>query len=284
MLTTTLILPHPSLNDFISNYSLCTSGTANLNMSLPWFAHHDTSLCFFLGDTPVQIRNTNIDNPTESTNKVCLCGLMTHCKGTTTFKGNYKTFIIEFKLNGFNKMFGIPASKICNNTYPAIEVIGNEVKDIYEHLLNASNVKEMVWVADRFLMNFLSRQKATYKNEGITKIAHQLLSNNNTTTIPHYATYANMSIRNFERRFSEQVGTSPKLFCKLIRFNRAINCKLIDPKKSWTDIAYECGYYDGMHMVKEFKQFSNASPAALFNNNSWLINETVTILERTTLY
>jgi AraC-like DNA-binding protein len=36
---------------------------------------------------------------------------------------------------------------------------------------------------------------------------------------------------------------------------------------SWTDIAYDCGYYDVMHLIKEFKQFANASPATVFNEN-----------------
>jgi AraC-like DNA-binding protein len=76
-----------------------------------------------------------------------------------------------------------------------------------------------------------------------------------------------MSVRNFERRFGEQVGTSPKLFCRLLRFNKAFKSKINVPEKNWSDIAYECGYYDSLHLIKEFKQFANASPTALFNEN-----------------
>lgn len=100
MLTTSLILPHPVLSDFVYNYSLCKSESANINMTSPWFAHHDTSLCFFLGDRPIHITNSNTKNEIESTNKVCLFGLMTHYKGAMTFEGNYNTFIIEFKPTG----------------------------------------------------------------------------------------------------------------------------------------------------------------------------------------
>ncbi len=280
MLTTSLILPHPGLSDFIYNYSLCKSVSADINMTFPWFAHHDTSLCFFLGDTPIQVMNSNTNNAAESTNKVCLFGLMTHCKGTMKFEGNYNTFIIEFKPNGFNKMFGIPASEICNNTFPANEVIGNGAEHFYEQLLNAAGVQEMVSCADKFLMSFLSRQKAVYINDGITKVSYQLLRNINTTNISQYACQANMSMRNFERRFSEQVGTSPKLFCRLLRFSAAIKFKITYPAKSWTETAYECGYYDGMHLIKEFKQFANSSPSALFKDNTWFMEETFTSVER----
>lgn len=203
--------------------------------------------------------------------------------GTMKFEGDYNTFIIEFKPNGFSKMFGITASEISNNSFPASEVIGNCAEHFYEQLLNASDVQGMVSIADKFLFSFLHRQKAMYINDGITKISDQLLRNIHPINITQYAGQANMSMRNFERRFSEQVGTSPKVFCRLLRFNTAVKFKIIHPKKSWTDIAYECGYYDTIHMIKEFKQFANASPAALFNDNPGFMEESITTVERIAL-
>ena len=87
-------------------------------------------------------------------------------------------------------------------------------------------------------------------------------------SIEQYAYKANMSVRNFGRRFTEQVGVSPKLYCRLLRFNNAVNAKLKQPQSIWTSIAYECGYYDQMHMIKDFKEFSNVNPSALFPSNT----------------
>lgn len=189
-----------------------------------------------------------------------------------TSQGNYHTFTIEFKPNGFYKVFGIPANEICNNIFPANEVIGNGIEHFYEQLLNASCIQEMTLFADIFLIGFLNKRKRTYINDGITKIFHHLSINRNTTNITQCAYQANMSMRNFERRFGEQVGTSPKLYFRLLRFNAALKFKMTHPEKSWTDVAYECGYYDSMHMIKEFKQFSHASPTALFNENPGFLN------------
>lgn len=49
-LRTSLIPPHPALDDYIYNYSLCKSESGTIKMNFPWVAHHDISLCFF-GDT-----------------------------------------------------------------------------------------------------------------------------------------------------------------------------------------------------------------------------------------
>ena len=88
-------------------------------------------------------------------------------------------------------------------------------------------------------------------------------------------------MRNFERRFSEQVGTSPKLFCRLVRFTAAVQFKIAHSKKSWTEVAYECGYFDQMHLIKDFKQFTNENPSTFFNDNPDLMKESFTTIDRT---
>ncbi|MEP7143123.1 MAG: helix-turn-helix domain-containing protein [Ferruginibacter sp.] len=279
MVTTSLILPQPVLRDFIHYYSLCKSGFTHVSITSPLFAHHDTSICFFLSGSPVYKTSSETVGK-ERIHKVSLFGLMTHCAGSITVEGNYETFIIEFRPNGFNKMFGIPAGSICNTIFPANEVIGNCIEHFYEELLRVTGATEMASLANKFLIGFLNRQKAVYFNDGITKISNQLLTSIYTNNIPQYAYQANMSMRNFERRFVEQVGTSPKLFCRLLRFNTAVKFKIIDPEKSWNQIADECGYYDDMHMIKEFKQFANASPATLFKDNPWYMEETFTTIEQ----
>lgn len=267
MLTASLVPPHPALSDFIQNYTLCVSTSPNVNISFPLYAHHDTSIGFFLGNTSVHIKNHTTNKVIPSVSRYFLFGLSTHCKEAMTSTGDYKTFTIEFKPNGFNRIFGIAASEIRDNIFPANEVIGKEVERFHDQLLHAASAQEMVGFSDRFLLDSLNRKKTTYSNDGITKISSQLLSKSNTAKISQYAYYANMSIRNFERRFGEQVGTSPKLFCRLLRFNSALNFKIRKPTTNWTDLANKFGYHDNMHLIKEFKKFTNTSPAILLNSN-----------------
>ena len=97
--------------------------------------------------------------------------------------------------------------------------------------------------------------------DGITAISNELSNNTPSSNIGQYAYKANMSIRNFERRFSEQIGISPKLYFRLARFNNAVVTKLKYPQKNWTAIAHECGYYDQTHMIKDFTGFTNLNPS-----------------------
>jgi transcriptional regulator GlxA family with amidase domain len=83
-----------------------------------------------------------------------------------------------------------------------------------------------------------------------------------------------LSQRHFINLFTTQVGLSPKLFCRLLRFQRAV--RLVQPtgmnhlgharpgravhETSWADVAVECGYFDQSHLIRDFHDFSRMAP------------------------
>ncbi len=87
MLTTCLILPHPALTDFINSYTSCIHKSSNVNMSFPLYAHHETTIGFFLGNTSLQIKDYTTKVVTESVSKVFLFGLSTNCKEAMACRG-----------------------------------------------------------------------------------------------------------------------------------------------------------------------------------------------------
>jgi AraC-like DNA-binding protein len=280
MLTSSIILPHPALSAYISNYAVCEAET-NVSMSYPWFANYETTLIFYFADTPFLIKQDGATRQETKMDKMSLCGLFTQFNGNITFDGVYKTFLIEFKPNGFHKLFKLPAQEICNNVFEGSDVLGKRVEYLYQQLLHTTSAMEKVLLTDNFLLAELKRQKSVDANDGITKISSQLLTTPNFNRVTEYAYQANMSLRNFERRFTEQVGISPKLFSRLFRFNSAFKSKMYNPAKSWADIAFESGYYDTLHLIKEFKQFAKASPVALFDANPNFFSVTLNSLDRT---
>jgi AraC-like DNA-binding protein len=280
MIINSSISAHPCLNDFIARYTLSYAEVDNTDMTFPMFANYESCLYFYLGDLPQHINNSITKNETITPNRISLLGLFTHSNGYVKLQGKCRGFIIEFKPNGFNMLFGIAANEICNHNFPANEVLGKSVEYFYEQLLDTVSFRDMALLADKFLTGFLKRKKIIYINEGISKISFLLLTTFDTISITKYASLANMSMRNFDRRFTEQVGTSPKLFCRLLRFNKALQYKITHSEKRWTDIAYECSYFDQMHLIKEFKAFTNESPSASFNGYPDLLKESFNTIER----
>ncbi len=62
------------------------------------------------------------------------------------------------------------------------------------------------------------------------------------------------------------IGLSPKLFARIRRFYQVMDLKTYQPNLTWMDICYQTGYYDPMHLVKDFKKFAGLTPANLFKN------------------
>ena len=269
MIVNYFIPPHPTLKLFIDNYILSTSNGRSVTFKSLWPASNETSFIFHLADQPEHYTN-NLNKLVSLENKHnCVIGLLANFNGIISFNGNYHRFVIQFKPNGFYRIFRRPFSEFANKIFCLDDVLGKPSKNLQEELVNAKDVQKMAWYADKFLLSFLTRQEIQNSvHDGITAISDELSNKIAALNIAQYAYKANMSIRNFERRFSEQVGVSPKLYYRLARFNNAVIAKLKYPQKNWTSIAYECDYYDQMHMIKDFKQFANLIPSRLLQLNT----------------
>jgi AraC-like DNA-binding protein len=66
--------------------------------------------------------------------------------------------------------------------------------------------------------------------------------------------------RQFERRFREQIGLPPRLFGRIVRFQRAFHAL---GRESGASIAARCGYADQAHLVREVRRFAGLTPTLL---------------------
>ena len=73
---------------------------------------------------------------------------------------------------------------------------------------------------------------------------------------------AGLSMRQLQRRFLSDVGVTPKLFARIVRFQRVFERWDASPG-DWARVAVECGYYDQPHLLRDFRQFAGEPPAAL---------------------
>jgi AraC-like DNA-binding protein len=79
--------------------------------------------------------------------------------------------------------------------------------------------------------------------------------------IEELADYCHTSVRQLQRRFKEVVGTSPKLFARTLRFEQTQRRLMFNPEADLTTLAYDCGYFDQAHFIKEFRAFTGKTPS-----------------------
>lgn len=78
----------------------------------------------------------------------------------------------------------------------------------------------------------------------------------NRISIAEVARSSGWSERRFSQIFREEIGFAPKVWCRLQRFQRAVQQVRAGLEVPWAELAIECGFYDQAHLANEFRAFS----------------------------
>jgi transcriptional regulator GlxA family with amidase domain len=99
-------------------------------------------------------------------------------------------------------------------------------------------------------------------------MGQMILENPNHFNLDYIASHACLSASQFERRFVQQVGVTPKFYARMCRFHKAFKLKKRFPDIKWLDIAWKTGYTDYQHLVRDCKQFSGTTPNLLLQEEN----------------
>lgn len=160
-------------------------------------------------------------------------------------------------------LFNIPAIELKNELVNLESLIGQEGKDISEQIMLADGNHQRIL----FMNQFLSKQTEDVKHSSIIHSVRSICMNEGNVNIPQLSNQSFLSQRQFERKFKQLVGFSPKSFSRIVRFKATIDNYRAN-NKTLTEIAYDFGYYDQSHFIEEFKQFSGYSPKLYFNGKA----------------
>jgi AraC-like DNA-binding protein len=85
---------------------------------------------------------------------------------------------------------------------------------------------------------------------------------------PHMTTMASvseqigLSPKRFIQVFRDETGFTPKVFCRIRRFHRALDRMEGRKNVEWANVALDCGYFDQAHFIHDFRAFSGINPSA----------------------
>ena len=265
MITTSEIAPSPALAPFIHAYAYRECDTDGLDVVMPWRASHDTNIIFFFKDVPTSV--TDITGKIVKRGRNCdMMGMATKYNGYMTFNGKYSFLQIIFQPHGFYTLFNSSPLDISDKIVWSGDIFNSDIKLLHEQLYEAKNAIAMAEMANKWLLNYLNKKKhVDYKNR-ITITGNLIKKNAGMVNIDSLANYACMSMRNFERIFINETGMSPKQLCCISRFNSALELKLNYPSINWISVAHQSGYFDQMHLIKDFKRFCGEAPSSLLKH------------------
>ena len=177
---------------------------------------------------------------------------------------------IRFKPGGAYPFFDFPISELTEQVVEMDLICGPSIADLRDQLLEKPIPQVQfalveTWLRNRagdrlepnpvvhFALDRIERQKGDVSIGGITQ----------ETGVSH---------RHLIRLFERTVGLRPKMLARILKLQKALH--LIETLKSphWTQVAYECNYYDQAHFNRDFKIFTGYTPSSYFTKRGPYVN------------
>lgn len=131
---------------------------------------------------------------------------------------------------------------------------------LYQKIYDQTNLYDQINAVEAFLLKQLDTTTGSRKFKIVDYAVKQILMNKSGSDLNAILKRCNISARYLQKLFDEYVGISPKMFMKIIRFQQSFKY-LNDPGSSLTSVAYNCGYFDQSHFIRDFKSLSGTLPS-----------------------
>ena len=187
---------------------------------------------------------------------------------------NYRRFITNESFGIFGvylypfaipKLFSMPTCEISDQVPDLQTIFGAEGRELEEKMMVAKNNSQRVVILSSFLERKL--MAVNRKQPAFSSVISDIIHSRGLASVNELAKRSFLSVRQFERNFKLFSGFNPKLYTRIIRFQMATR-QYGHVKRSLTDIAYDCGYYDQSHFIHDFKQFSGYHPKQYFSGEA----------------
>lgn len=184
------------------------------------------------------------------------CGIQSQHR-TTKQSGELNIFGVSFFPVGIYPLLKTPLSEYANQTIDFnAEVRGFD--SMLEHRLNPHGAaSEQAAVLEELLSQVIDVQSIPDKNA--LGLIRAFKSSRDTQTVGSFCAEHGISQRRLERIFQKYIGTAPKSFKRIHRFQTIVN-QLLKKVDEFTPLAYEHGFFDQAHFINDFKSLAGSSP------------------------
>jgi len=137
---------------------------------------------------------------------------------------------------------------------------GSMVRSLRDRLRTASDPAEKFRVLEVALLEHLNERLQL--NTAVRYALQEFARRPEIPRVRELAHEAGLSRRRFSQLFREQIGLTPKLYCRLQRFQNTLKLIASGTSVDWAQLALAAGYCDQAHLAHEFHDFSGLSPSA----------------------
>ena len=166
---------------------------------------------------------------------------------------------VVFQPGGVHAFLNMPADAFQDKNVSLDLIWGSMVRTLRDRLRTASHPDEKFRVLEVALLEHLNER--VQLNAAVRYALQEFARKPQIPRVRELAQEAGLSRRRFAQVFREQIGLTPKLYCRLQRFQNVLKQIASGPSVDWAQIALAEGYCDQAHLAHEFRDFSGLSPS-----------------------
>lgn len=190
--------------------------------------------------------------------------IMGFCRKYTEFAiGHEFDYIgIRFLPAAFPFLFGINAKTLSNRSQELQHVLPHWGRWISSEINPSQPFDKIVFLFNGKLKAQLRQRELEYDPRFFNALHCILQKNGFLDTEKDLNT--GLSPRQLRRIFNYYIGTTPKAFSNVVRFQHILNAKPSHQSLKESKLYYDVGFFDQAHFIKNFKTFYGVTPSEAF--------------------
>lgn len=183
---------------------------------------------------------------------------------------------VHFKPGGAFPFFGLPAGELQDEHVSLDTLWGSAAADLREQLLAAPTPAAKFRTLERALLR--QARLALERHPAVAFALRQFSGIPRARSVSEVSEQIGLSARRFIRVFSDEVGLTPKLYCRVRRFQKVLRRVGLGKEVDWAGVALDCGYFDQAHFIHDFRAFSGINPTTYLAQRTEHLNHVPLVL------
>ncbi|PKQ66696.1 hypothetical protein BZG01_10510 [Labilibaculum manganireducens] len=177
-------------------------------------------------------------------------------------------FSIVFQPQGLMVFFRLPLTELYNESIPLKYLNEKLEQEILSKLTNEHSFEKRIQIIESYFIELLKEGYNRFEFARINHAINMIRLSQGKVSIENLASEICLSRKQFERKFSYLIGTTPKKYLRTVRLQLSLYLKSRNENLNITDLAYESGHYDQAHFINEFKIHTGFTPKQYFDSNA----------------
>ncbi len=180
-------------------------------------------------------------------------------KSIMHFKFPFETLQVVLKPHALRSIFGLDAASLTNTSLN----LAASRPELQTQLLSANKDTQQ-----NLLINFLRQEKGRVglPDPAIEQALDLINHDPSSLTVESLYIAADLSGRQFQKRFKQAVGMDAGHFIRIKRINQAYELMKTGHYRRLVDIAHELNFHDQSHFIRDIKAFTGIIPTNIFQN------------------